>query len=146
MNRTLFFMTVLFLGIAAACGNQGSNNSQQPSFGADRFGNRGNFDPEEMAQRQVERLTEQLKLSEEQQKQVYDLTMENFENMQQMRGQMGGEGDFEKMREQMQKAREEQNQKMKSILTDEQWDEYEAYQEEMRARRGQGGPGGFGPQ
>ena len=108
------------------------------------MGGPGNFDPEEMAQRQVDRLTEQLDLSKDQQKQVYDLNIENFENMQSMRGQRDGGGDFEAMREQMQKAREEQNNKMKAILTDEQWEKYEAYQEEMRARRGQGGPGGFG--
>ncbi|MCG6187766.1 DUF4890 domain-containing protein [Maribellus maritimus] len=142
MNKTLFFVTILFIGIAFGCGNQGNNNSQQ--FGPGGFGDRGNFDPEEIAERQVERLTEQLDLSKDQQKQVYDLTIENFENMSKMRGQGGG--DFEAMREQMQKAREEQNKKMKTILTDDQWGKYEIFQEEMRARRGQGRPGGFGGQ
>lgn len=143
MNKILFFAAILIVGFSVACNNQGSNNSQ-PQFGPGGFGDRGNFDPDEMAQRQVDRLNEQLDLSEEQQKQVYDITIENFENMQDMRGQMGGGGDFEDMREQMQKAREEQNQKMKAILTDEQWEKYEVYQEEMRARRGQGRPDGFG--
>ncbi len=141
MNKILFFVALLFLGLTFGCNNQGGNNSQQPQFGAGGFGDRGNFDPEEMAQRQVERLTERLNLSKEQQKQVYDLTIENFKNMQKMREE-GGSGDFEAMREQMQKVREEQNKKIKAILSDKQWEEYEAFQEEMRARRGQGGFGG----
>ncbi len=98
-----------------------------------------------MAQRQVERLSGQLNLSEDQQKQIYDLTIKNYESMQEMRGQRGGGDDFEALREQMQKSREEQDNKIKSVLTDEQWEKYQAFQEEMNSRRGQGGPGGFGP-
>jgi Spy/CpxP family protein refolding chaperone len=45
------------------------------------------------------------------------------------------------MREQMQLMREEQNNKIKEVLSEEQFAEYQAWQEERRARRGQGGPG-----
>ena len=51
-------------------------------------------------------------------------------------------GGFDGMRDKMQALREDENKKMKAILTDEQWTKYEKYQEERRNRRGQGGPGG----
>jgi periplasmic protein CpxP/Spy len=142
MNKILFSFMALVIVLATSC-NQSSNRNSQPSF--DPGGRQGNFDPEAMANRQVEQLKETLNLSSDQQKQMHDIMIESSENMRKMRDQMQNDGGgFEGMREQMQQIREEQNKKIKAILSDAQWEKYETYQEEIRARRrqdGQGRPG-----
>ncbi len=138
MNRIVFAVLVLVMALASSC-NQSSKSNSQQGFGS------GNFDPEQMADRQIEEMKETIDLSGTQEKQMRELIMENFENMSKMREEMQNSGGgFEGMREQMQKVREEQDQKVKAILSEEQWEKYQTYQEERRARRGQGGPGGMG--
>lgn len=66
---------------------------------------------EQMAQRQTERMTQKLKLTEAQAKQVYDLNLQQIKQMQ-------------SMREQMRAARNAEAEKMKSILTTEQFVEW----------------------
>jgi periplasmic protein CpxP/Spy len=99
------------------------------------------FDPEEMAKRQTEQIKEAVGLNADQEKQVYDLNIESGKKMRAMREENQGAG-FEGMREKMGKIREEQDKKMKEILTEAQWEKYLKYQEERRSRRGQGRPGG----
>ncbi len=101
-------------------------------------------DPEEMAKRQTEEIKKAVGLNEKQEKQVYDLHLEASKKMSKMREE-SQQGGFEGIREKMGEIREEQNKKMKSILTDAQWKKYEKFQEERAAsRRGGGGgrPGG----
>ncbi len=103
----------------------------------------GNFDQEAFIDRQMDQMKESLDLTSDQEKQIRDILTEGSENMQGMREEMrNGGGDFEGMRERMQEMREEQDAKIKTVLTEEQWGKYEVMQEEMRARRGQrpGGP------
>lgn len=103
-------------------------------------GGQRNFDPEEMAKRQTAELKEALGLKADQEKKVYDLNLETSKKMSAMRDEMQASGSgFEGMREKMQKIREEQDKKMKELLTDDQWTKYQKYQEERRARRAQGG-------
>lgn len=96
------------------------------------------FDPEEMAKRQTERLNEALDLNKDQKQKVYDLNLETGKKMRKLREEQGGNG-FEAMRDEMGKIREEQNVKMKKILTDKQWTKYEKYLEERRERMRNGG-------
>lgn len=63
---------------------------------------------EQMAERQTQRMTEQLKLTDAQAKQVYEANLSQIKQMQ-------------AMREQMRKARMAQADKMKSILSTEQF-------------------------
>lgn len=100
-------------------------------FAQPRGGER-NFDPEQMAKRQTERLDERLELTKDQEEKVYALNLDTGKKMQKMRE--SNDGDFEGMREQMLELRNKQNAKMKDILTDKQWKEYEKYQEERRER------------
>jgi periplasmic protein CpxP/Spy len=99
------------------------------------------FDPEVMAKRQTEQIKEAVGLNADQEKQVYDLNIESGKKMRALREENRGAG-FEGMREKMGKIREEQDKKMKEILTEAQWEKYLKYQEERRSRRGQGRPGG----
>jgi periplasmic protein CpxP/Spy len=100
-----------------------------------------NMNPEDMAKQQTAGIKEAVGLNAKQEKQVYDLNLESSKKMQAMRSEMQG-GGFEGMREKMAEEREEQDKKMKAILTDAQWKKYEKYREEQRAQRGQGRPGG----
>ena len=100
------------------------------------------FDPEQFAKRQTAQLKEELDLNDDQEKKVYEVNLESIKKMSELREKMrSGGGGIEGMREKMMEIREEQNKKMKEILTAEQWTKYEKYQEErlsrMRDRRRQ---------
>lgn len=100
-----------------------------------------NVDPEAFAKRQTAQLKEALVLSEGQENQVYELTLETRKKMRDLREEnRSGGGGFEGIREKMNQIRNEENEKMKEILTDEQWVKYEKYLEERRARWNQGRP------
>ncbi len=101
----------------------------------------GNFDPKVMAQRQTDELTKELSLKKDQQEKVLALNLKNAEEMAALRDEaMNGDGDRDAMREKMTKLREEQETKMKEILTDAQYKKYQKYLEERRGMRGQRGP------
>lgn len=93
----------------------------------------GNFNPEDFAKRQTAELKEELSLNADQEKKVYEINLETMKKMGEMRDEMQG-GGFEGMREKMTEVREEQNKKMKKVLTEKQWEKYEKYQEDRRAR------------
>ncbi|HKL31429.1 MAG TPA: hypothetical protein VJ919_02775 [Tangfeifania sp.] len=92
------------------------------------------FDPEEFAKRQTAQLKEELDLNKEQEEKVYDLNLESIKKMSKLREEMQSGGGFEGMREKMTEIREEQNKKMKEILSEKQWTKYEKFQEERRGR------------
>ena len=144
MKKIVYSLLVLLMVFSVSC-NQSSQNNAQPSLGGPGGGGNGpgNFDPQAMLDRQMEQMKERLNLKDEQEKQIRDIMSKGFDEMRKMREEMrdnGGGGNFEGMREQMQQMREEQNKKIKAILSENQWYEYEAMQEEMRSRRGQGRP------
>lgn len=130
MKKILSLATALFLllGISA--------NAQQR-------GPRERMTPEQRAERTVERLNEELKLTDAQQKELKKWYTESFkkneENFQKNRE------DREAMRAQMQKNREANDAQLKKVLTAEQYKTYKANEEkrlkEMQ-QRGPGRPGG----
>nr|WP_321486539.1 hypothetical protein [uncultured Draconibacterium sp.] len=143
MKRTVFLVVVLVSALVISC-NNGGNNSRQMPFGNGGGMGPGNFDPQAMVDRMVDDMDENLDLSKKQEEKIRKIMEENFESMAKMREEMQDSGaGFEGMREKMQKVREEQDNKMKEVLSDEQWEKYQVMQEERRARRGQGG---FPPQ
>jgi periplasmic protein CpxP/Spy len=94
-----------------------------------------NFDPEKLAKRQTEQIKETVDLTGDQEKQVYALNIESGKKMRALREKMQDGGRAEGMREMVEKIRKEQNEKMKKILTEEQWGKYEEYLKERRARQ-----------
>ena len=109
--------------------------------GGGRPGGQGGrqFAPAQMAQRRADMMKESLKLTDAQYAKVLEMYKEESEAMQK---QMQS-GERPRMdRETMQKKREEQEKKLKAILTEEQFKTWTAQQQEMR--RGFGGPGGPG--
>ncbi len=97
----------------------------------------GQMDPEQMATRQADQMKQSLKLTDQQYTKVVAVFKEQMESMQKMM-QGGQRPDMEAM----QKVREEQEKKLKDILTA---DQFKTWQEEQANRRGGfGGPGGPG--
>ena len=105
------------------------------------FGGRGNFDPQEMIDRQVNMMQENLDLTEEQLVKVKEILTENSDKMMGLRDEYGD--DREGMRSAMREINESRDTKLKEVLTEEQWTKYEEVREKMRGRRG-GGPRGGG--
>jgi periplasmic protein CpxP/Spy len=98
-----------------------------------------NATPEERAKTQTASLTESLKLTEDQQKQVYSLNLDRAKKMQEMRASQNGD------RTQMRESMEKFNTDLAKVLTPEQQEKYKKIMEERRGNRGGGGGGGGGP-
>src|SRR5882762_5532929 len=86
-------------------------------------------DPAMMAERQLDQMTERLKLTKDQQKQLKPIMLDSAKQMMKMREKM--------------KNREAVNAKVNAVLTDDQKKEYEKMLSERR-QMGPGGPGGQG--
>ncbi|MFM6947733.1 MAG: hypothetical protein ACKOWQ_01845 [Aquirufa sp.] len=91
------------------------------------------FNPQMMAQRQLDRLTTELSLSKEQVKKMEPLLVSRVEKMMEFR-QAGMER--EEMMAEMKKLNDGQMDSIKAILTPEQFEKYKTVQSQMR----QGGP------
>ncbi|MFC3199137.1 hypothetical protein ACFOET_16045 [Parapedobacter deserti] len=104
---------------------------------------RMNMDPKEIAQRTVDRLTEQLQLDKAQQDSIYQFQLAQSEEMGKL-FQAGQGGDREAMRAKMTSLREETDKKILSVLTPEQQAGYKKIQAERmnRGPRGGGNAGG----
>jgi Spy/CpxP family protein refolding chaperone len=98
-------------------------------------------DPEDMARNQTQRLKEQLNLSPEQEKSVFDLNLSFAKRMAEAReaaAASGGRPPMDSMRSWNQ-AREAS---MKKVLTPEQFEKLQAEREKMRQQGGDRRPGG----
>lgn len=143
MNKFSLLLIALFAVVAMSCDKLQRNNQQeQQQMGPGGGMGGGNFDPAAFVDRQMEELKESLELSDDQEKQVREIITAGFETMREAREGMQ-DGDREAMREKMQAMREEQTQKIKAVLSEEQFTKYEQIQKERRERMRQGG-GGFG--
>ena len=105
--------------------------------GPQHRGQRGHMNPEEMVKRQVEHMKTELKLNEQQEKQVKDLLTENFKQRGELMKKYQGQRDSVMVN--MKKMEEQQNLSLKKILTEEQYKTYLTNQEkrkqEMEKRR-----------
>lgn len=112
---------------------------------------RREFNPEQNATRQADRIKETCKVNDQQYAELHKLFLEEANRqkaqMDSLRaaGVQGGMGQRGGNREEWQKRRDEQTAKIKAILTPEQFAAYEESQKQMQERRRQGGfGGGFG--
>lgn len=146
MRRISFLMMAIVMVFSVSCDKIRQNSQQeQQQFGPGGGGmGGGNFDPAAFVDRQMEELKEGLQLSDDQEKQVREIITAGFETMREAREGMQDGGDREAMREKMQAMREEQTQKIKAVLSEEQFAKYEQIQAERRERMRQGGFGGQG--
>ncbi|GAF04443.1 DUF4890 domain-containing protein [Saccharicrinis fermentans] len=91
--------------------------------------------PEEMAQKQTERMKESLNLSDEQEAKVKSINLEFAEKQQELVN--SSSGDRTAMRESMKTIREDKKAALKKVLTDEQYKKMETQEKETGERRGQ---------
>ncbi len=132
MKKIVFLAATLFMFFAI------SANAQQR-------GPREHMTPEQQATRMVERLTEELKLDENQQKELQTYFTEQFQKRQEeFEKNRPAPEDREAMREKMEKEREATDAKLKEVLTEEQYKTYKANEEkrmkEMQQHRGERPP------
>jgi len=130
------FLTLL-AAFALTIGTAAAQDSQTSGPGSGGMGGRMQGNPEEMAKRQAERMTQELGLSADQTTKVQQILLARGQEMQSMRGQSGGDRD--KMREQMQASRTKYDAQFKEVLTPDQYTKYTSM-ESNRMNRG-GGPG-----
>jgi Spy/CpxP family protein refolding chaperone len=119
MKRTMLAMLMAFFSITAFAQRQDSDMT-----------------PEKRAENQVKTMTEKLSLSEDQQKQIYNLTLARAQKMKELREAQTTD------REQMRASMETYNNEVAKLLTVEQQEKYKTMLED---RRGGGGGGGRGP-
>ncbi len=122
MKKMGFFILAIHLGTMV-------NNAQ----------NWQNLKPEELAKRQTDLINEKCGLDKDQEKKVYDLSLETSIKLAKISEevQVGG-GQSDDIRARLTKIREELNMGMKNILTADQHLKYEKYLEERRVAK-QGG-------
>lgn len=135
---------MVWMVLAAMMVTMGTESMAQP---AQRGEGREKMSLEQMAERRTERLTEELKLSKKQAKQMYALQLEEMKRMQLMRQQMRDEkaGSREAMFERMKQARQERAAAYKQVLTPEQFAEWEKMEKEQMKHRHPGMRGGQHP-
>lgn len=132
MKKIVFLAATLFIFFAI------SANAQQR-------GPREHMTPEQQATRMVERLTEELKLDENQQKELQTYFTEQFQKRQEeFEKNRPAPENREAMREKMEKEREATDAKLKEVLTEEQYKTYKTNEEkrmkEMQQHRGERPP------
>ncbi len=101
---------------------------------------RPQMDPQQMLDRQMSQLTEQLSLTADQQEQVRPILKENFDKMSDLRSKArdSGERPSPEMREEMMKIRQDTQEKLGKVFTKEQMDKYQKMLQERRNRFGGG--------
>ncbi len=98
--------------------------------------------PEERAERQTERLTTDLSLSEAQAEKVKEVFIKYGKKMEEARKNVASDEDRRAMRESMRGIYDEQHEELKTYLTTDQYEKFQEMEEERRARRQRGGQRG----
>ncbi len=99
----------------------------------------GQRDPNERAKRSTEQMTERLSLTEDQTKKVEAINQEAADKVTEVFA--SASGDREAMRAVMMDINKEKDKKLKAVLNEDQWKEYEKMVEEQRQRRSEGNGG-----
>lgn len=142
MKFTKTSMAVIAMAGLLAFSSSASAQTNAPPAGgrqgAGRQGGRG-----QGVEQQMTRLTEQLKLTDEQKPKVKAVLDEQDKKIMELRGNTGTAP--EDRRAKLQSIREDSNKKLKEVLTAEQFTKYEELQRQQRGRRaGTVTPGGRG--
>lgn len=136
MNKSLLSLIAAFaltIGTAAA-----QTTAPTTGPGRNRMEQRS---PEDMAQRQGERLTKELGLNADQAAKVQQIMVARGQEMQAMRSQSRDAGSRDQMREQMQANRAKYDAQFKEVLTADQYTKYTAMESNRMNRMNRGGDG-----
>jgi len=123
-NRLMLTAVLMFTISIVSFAQRGEGRGERPS-------------PEEMAQRQTERLTKALELSEAQAQKIEAINLKYIEQAQAKRAEMRGQEDVDReaVRAEREKMLEAQKAEMKTVLNETQFAEYE---ELLANRKGNG--------
>ena len=133
------FLLPLLAAFALTIGAATAQTTTPGDAGAMQGRGRMQGNPDEMAKRQAERMTQELGLNADQTTKVQQILLARGQEMQAMRGQGGGNRD--QMREQMQANRTKYDAQFKEVFTADQYTKYTAM-ESSRMNRGGKGKGG----
>jgi CHASE3 domain sensor protein len=101
-------------------------------------GQKGNFDPEAMAEKRVAAMKERLKLTDDQVPKVKAIILESAKKQREIMQKYGppqqGQPMSEDARNELTKSREDSNKKMAEVLTQDQMAEYQKMMAEMGGR------------
>ena len=97
------------------------------------------MDPKERAKKSTEQMSERLGLTEDQTKKVEVINLDAADKMSDAFA--SASGDREAMRAVMTDINKEKDKKLKAVLTEDQWKEYEKMVTEQRQQRSQGNGG-----
>lgn len=122
--KFLFLASLLFIGISQI-------NAQGRPGGGDR-----NMSPEDRANKQTERMTESLALSEKQAEKVGEINVKYALQMKEARDNFTGD-DRSELRTSMKQIKAAHNEEISTVLTSDQYEQFLKDQEEMRQRRGE---------
>lgn len=108
------------------------------NISAQKPGRGKQMNPEEKATKQTEWMTKELNLNSDQQAKIKQIHLKHAEQMKKQRDavQESAKKDKEQMREQMKAQREAHNAEIKSVLTTEQYQTWEAKKKEFRKEDG----------
>ena len=125
--KKLFILSIMFLAtVSLATAQQGQGQGQ-----------RQRQTPEERAKSQTEYLEKLLTLTADQKTKVHAIELEISKELSTLR--QNSQGNFESMREPMEKLNKKRDEKMKGVLTADQFKKYQADNEQRQRERGQGG-------
>lgn len=128
--KKIVFVLIAIIALNAQSQNKGPQN-------------RSNMTPEEMATKRTERMTTDLDLTEDQQKEILAINLKSAEVFGKFRGKKRddfSEEEREEMRSKMKELQAENQEKMKKILSEEQYAKWEKMlKERMEKGRGKRG-------
>lgn len=125
--KKLLIICGLLLSVMSFANAQGTAEKKE--------GGRGMGTPEERATRMADRLTENLKLNEDQKAKVKAIYLDQSTGM--MKSRAENKGNREMMMTKMKAATEETDKKVEALLTDDQKKAYASWKEERMKKRGQ---------
>jgi hypothetical protein len=142
MKKLLILAAAFALTTGAASAQTDNAAAQGQGQGGGRQGGAyANMTPEQRADAMSKRLTEQLTLTPDQTEKVRQVSLSQSQQMAAVRAKYASSDDRQAMRPEMQALRDQQDTKLKEILTAEQYTKYTQTRDERGgARGGQAGP------
>ncbi len=135
--KKIVMIALMILAVASLAQAQ-RGGGQRPSQAPGSQNQRPQMNPEQMIERQIQRLNEAVSLTDAQKTKVKEIFKQNGEKQRElfssMRNGSGQQADREKMRAKMDEFRKKQDEQIKAVLTKEQLPKYEKYMQEREAR------------
>lgn len=130
----LLVVTVLFVtGVSSTFGSNVGHLSQKTEFQIQKPIKGQKMDAEKMAQKQTQKLVEELKLTKGQESKVLEINQEFMKKQADIRSKMSSASDAEKepLKKEMKKNNQEKNKQIKALLTE---DQVKLYSEMQKKR------------